>query len=523
MPIAEILGAAALIGIVATASLVGYLISLAGRLSREVRELREFTSTADQALARDIGQELGKTTEVLLAAQGSSAGEVMEELGKLSSSADAAHGQLAASLEQSVRELRDLANALHQSTVKELSAREASIVSTLRELDERQTARAEASTTEPSTAATEQPPAAKAPPRPAAQAGSPPARTAGGGAAAGAAEPAAAAGGPPPASSAAGAAAAAPPPTKPAAAEPPKGGDAAPMARPSRWEELPQDVRARWLPQIKELILPPVSYDARHEDIPPRELVDKIKHDLVLCAKILAVANSAAQGQVKPVTSIDRAAIQLGTNMLQIIISAYHLEAIFGRYPGYSMNHFKFVQRWSCGSSVLAYHVALKAGSADNAMLSTAALIARLGSLLLGMADLGPDEKYRLIPFETERFAFELEHWGVCTPLLSEQVARHWGIPEPLPTLLRLQEQPLVEELGTGEEERNLVIICLSSVLVSAYIARGEDELLAVLSDVRYLKLKRNIEALGLQPAIAQAWDSKKLRREFKSIMEMNE
>ena len=302
----------------------------------------------------------------------------------------------------------------------------------------------------------------------------------------------------------------------------PTGGDVARVARPSRWEELPEDVRARWLPPITELILPPVSYDAHHEDMPPRELVDKIKHDLVLCAKILAVANSAAQGQVKPVTSVDRAAIQLGTNMLQIIISAYYLEAIFGRYPDYSMDHFQFVQRWSCGSSVLAYHVALQAGSADNAMLSTAALIAKLGSLLLGMAEFGPEEKYRFIHFETDRFAFELELWGVCTPLLSEQVARHWGIPEPLPTLLRLQEQPLVEELGGSEEERNLVIICLSSVLVSAYLARGGDKLLAVLNDVHYLTLKRNIEALGLQPAIAKAWDNKTLQREFMSIMEMS-
>jgi HD-like signal output (HDOD) protein len=521
METAEILGAAALLGIIVTAALAGYLISLAGRLIREVRELREFTSTADQVVVRDLREELGVMTREILDAQGSSADELKEELGKLTSSADAAQADLAKALKEHVRELRDLATALHQSTVKGLSEHEASIVSVMRELHGQQTAEAKA------TPATKPPPTKAVPPSAAVAPAKPPAvRTER-----------------PPASTVEDGDAPAPPPEVPAAAAPaaepedagavspddgkqpqaPEGGDVASAVRPSRWEELPEDVRARWMPQIKELILPPVSYDARHEDIPPRELVDKIKHDLVLCAKILAVANSAAQGQVKPVTSIDRAAIQLGTNMLQIIISAYHLEAIFGRYPGYSMDHFKFVQRWSCGSSVLAYHVALQAGSADNAMLSTAALIAKLGSLLLGMADLGPDEKYRLIPFETDRFAFELEHWGVCTPLLSEQVARHWGIPEPLPTLLRLQEQPLVEELGDSEEERNLVIICLSSVLVSAYIARGGAELLAVLNDVRYLKLKRNIETLGLQPAIAQAWENKKLQREFLSIMDMNE
>jgi HD-like signal output (HDOD) protein len=286
------------------------------------------------------------------------------------------------------------------------------------------------------------------------------------------------------------------------------------------WDELPAAVQKQWLGRITKLTLPPVSYDAREEELSPKELVGRVKQDPMLCAKILAVANSAAQGQVQPVTSIERAAVRLGTNMLRIIIAAYHLEAIFGHYPNYSREHFAFVQRWSCAASVFAYHLAAHGDSTDRHMLSTAALVSRLGCLILGVIEHGPDGSYRDIQFETERSSFESERWKATTPLLSEQLARHWGLPDPLPSLLRLQEQPLVEEVELDSEGLNLLILCLSSIVAAASINGGSDVPLAILGDAHYEMLAKNMVSHHLGDAVRDTWTSKRMQREFISILE---
>lgn len=291
-------------------------------------------------------------------------------------------------------------------------------------------------------------------------------------------------------------------------------------ARVINWSDLPEKSRELWNRKVTELTIPPVSYDPSQKEESPKEMIEKIKHDPMLCAKILAVANSAAQGQIKPVTSIERAAVQLGTNILQIIIAAYQMEAIFGHYPQYSREHFQFVQRWSCGASVVAYHLAALSGSYEKAMLSTVALISRLGSLLLGVADVVPDLHYREIGCEVQRYSFEMDHWGVSTPLLSERVALHWGLPEPMPTLLRLQERPLFAELSKSQLDTDLMVICLAAVITSAYITTRCDDLRTVLENSNCEVLHQNIIARNMHEAIAEVWQSKALQREFLSILE---
>jgi len=592
MPVAETIGAAALVGILVLAVLVGYLISVVKRITGDINTLRQLASTSDQAVVGNLRTELGRLSETVAAAVGDSArvmkeehaqladsveltrsnllaalkdqhsslaelastqqqstvsrlalnetnvvtalrelhkqqavadaaaealavktavetvaGEVRRELGqaseallskvsgsihelhaelgKLPNSIGLVHSELSSALKAQGSELRELAGTLHQSTSSRLAEHETTVISALHELrDVRQAeagARAEVATAEASYL-------------------KPIATIAGQSAEVSAPLEAA------------------PAPSELAAQEQSAAADADAI---TSWEELPERVRVKWMPRITEMVLPPVSYYTVREDASPRELVAKAKNDPVLCAKILAVANSATQGQIKPVNSLERAAIQLGFNILQIIISAYHMEAIFGRYSGYSMEHFKFVQKWSCGSSVLAYHFALKAGSTDYTMLSTAALIARLGSLLLGMTEVGPDVQYRHIASEKLRRAFEMEQWHVSTPVLSEQIALHWGLPEPLPVLLRQQEKPLHRQLTSSLQDRQLQLICLSSALSAAYISRGGENLLKVLSEPDYAMLRRNTELHGLKQAVSEAWASRTLQREFMTIMEM--
>jgi hypothetical protein len=63
--------------------------------------------------------------------------------------------------------------------------------------------------------------------------------------------------------------------------------------------------------------------------------------------------------------------------------------------------------------------------------------------------------------------------------------------------------------------------MCASSVLVSAFIARGGDELLQALDDSRYAQLLRNVETRLPLQALSEAWASKALQREFMTIVGM--
>jgi len=489
------------VGIILVA-LIGFLVYISNGLKTEVRELRELTSTEYHALLNELKQDVQALREANAAALSSRADELKGEIQALKQALETMSTELSSAQKDSNRELGSAINSAREDVLTQLAQYKEALVDAIEGLQlsqKQEAAEAGAAPTAPtqndqSAVSTETPPAAATsslpqPKPPATESQDKPS---------------------------------APVVTTAAAEAPvaPSETDEAPTGRIINWDDLPEPTRILWEKRIEELVLPPVSFFARHEDVSPLELVAKVKHDPVLCAKVLAVANSAAQGQVQPVTSIDRAAVQLGSNMLQIIISAYHMEAIFGRYAGYSKEHFTFIQRWSTGAAVLAYHLAVQVSAADETTLSTAALIARLGSLLLGLDEHRPEHKYRELAYETERNGFETERWEVSTPLLSEQIALRWGLPEPLPSLLRLQEQPLYSELSASEDDRNLLVLCLAAVLASAYVSRGGDELLAVIDEQPYAVLKRNVYALRLMQAASDTWDNSAVQREFLSIVD---
>src|SRR5512147_2242322 len=113
------------------------------------------------------------------------------------------------------------------------------------------------------------------------------------------------------------------------------------------WDELAEDVRARWDSLLKLIDLPPLVFETMAINLQgdagePKFLARRIGTDPLLAAKVLAVANSAAAGQIKEVTSVERAIIQLGLNMLHYIVLAYYLETIVKARIGFSRDHMEY-------------------------------------------------------------------------------------------------------------------------------------------------------------------------------------
>ena len=265
------------------------------------------------------------------------------------------------------------------------------------------------------------------------------------------------------------------------------------------WEELPEEVRERWHGLITKISLPPLVFDAgfsreEFDAMEPAELAAKVSTDPLLAGKVLAVANSAAMGLSTPITSLERAVVYLGFNLVQSIMVAYYLEHLFIKWPGFPRAHFDYVRRWSAASCVVAYNIGAGARLSDPATLGTATLLSRLGSLLLGMTRPLPGEEYRQAPNEVARLKLEAERWCVSSPVLSARLVKHWGLPEPLPTLLERSWEPFFMLTPEGQFERFLVVIATSLTVASGYLTTGKPDALTVLDRQCYRMLRENLE-----------------------------
>ena len=291
------------------------------------------------------------------------------------------------------------------------------------------------------------------------------------------------------------------------------------------WDDLPSGVRERWLEQVRDVAIPPILGPTNlsqllAENVDPRELTRRISRDPLLASRILAVANSAAMGLIKRVTSLERAVVHLGTNLVQTIVVCYQLEMILKQWPNYPREHFNYVRAWSAGAAVLAQHFGAAAKCSEPYVLSTAALLTRLGTLLLGIAQPPPGLEYRQQPNEIARLELEWRSWGVHSAALSAQLAQHWGLPEPLPTLLKRHVEPLCVESEQGATERDLLVVCVAVVMTASYLTSEKADPRFVLDRVAYETLKTNLRQLGLRDVVLSTWAVPRVQRELAAATE---
>ena len=118
-------------------------------------------------------------------------------------------------------------------------------------------------------------------------------------------------------------------------------------------QQIATQVLAHWQDIIRKIPMPPASFgnvlSYLHEDRGPDDWVAIVRTDPVLSAKVLSVVNSAAMGLTKPLTDLRRAVIHLGSNITRVIVLAYFVEGLLGKWDHYPRQHFEFIRRWSAG------------------------------------------------------------------------------------------------------------------------------------------------------------------------------
>jgi HD-like signal output (HDOD) protein len=289
------------------------------------------------------------------------------------------------------------------------------------------------------------------------------------------------------------------------------------------WDGLGAATKRFWTERMEQVALPPVLADSDAqislEDFDPRDLSNLVTHDPVLAAKLLAVANSARFGLTAPVTSVQRAIVHLGFNLVKTILVAYQLEGVFGKFSAIPREYLQFVRRWAAGASVIALHWSQAADMPDSSSTGTLALLSRLGVLLLGMAQPAPDEEYRLFTAESSRLAYETMAWETDNPALAAQLAQHWGLPEPVPQLLRRQAEPWQDEMP-GSPERDRLAICAASVALARARLFDDQVTGKLLDGPEFEQLKLNLVLSGLLNYFPAVWASAKLQRELGAAQE---
>jgi HD-like signal output (HDOD) protein len=287
------------------------------------------------------------------------------------------------------------------------------------------------------------------------------------------------------------------------------------------WGEMPLPVRGTWQSLAAEI---PIPADAQLSssnkiqlyELSPMQWEKYIGSDPVLAGKVLAVANSAAFGQSRHVTSLARAVLLLGYNMLETILMAYHLEGVIGRWPSYPKEHFEFVRRWCAAASVCGFHLARAAHYEDPETLGTSSLLARLGTLVLGLAWPAPGPEYARMPNEIARLQYELGRWKAATCHLSMMVAQQWGLPDELAEMLGRHSRPLIEGCSAACKDYRPLIVCCATVLGAA-VAAGRP-LPEYIAQPAYAQLLVNTGTCGLRAALDETIYNDRLAHELQAL-----
>lgn len=210
-------------------------------------------------------------------------------------------------------------------------------------------------------------------------------------------------------------------------------------------ERLARAIReADGFPSFPEVVL---SFDAEMRKPEPslQVLAAIVEQDPPLAAGVLRVANSAAQGASREMTSIRAAVVRLGLRELRRLVLTTAIYRRFSSYGGTNPKQFwlhsvltamltrAIVRRSTCGFGEDAIEMAFTAG-----------LLHDIGVLVL--AYLVPDEYAELAALVRSEGGLlnerELERWSIDHGEAGELLAISWQLPMPIAQVVRYHHAP---------------------------------------------------------------------------------
>ena len=212
-------------------------------------------------------------------------------------------------------------------------------------------------------------------------------------------------------------------------------------------------------------LLPKLAYalrDINNTNI--HEVVDIIKFDSSLTAKLLQIANSAYFGNATPLTSVGDAINQVGYDAVYLLAASITGESCLRSAPGTGLDAV-LLWRHSVTTAFGAQQVAQAAGL-DGNMLFTAGLLHDLGKVVFAgthgkdytcMFDPAKRDSLSLIEWENTQYG--CDHAEVGAALLER-----WKLPAPIVVAVRFNHRPS----AAGESAPLAACVCLGNILSRA-------------------------------------------------------
>jgi HD-like signal output (HDOD) protein len=220
------------------------------------------------------------------------------------------------------------------------------------------------------------------------------------------------------------------------------------MMQPSEVRDHTMEVvfdQAVKLPSISKAVSEIVGL-TRSEDVNIPELIERIKMDQTIAAKVIRVANSSFYMQRGRVSTVDRGVHLIGLTVLRTTVLTAGVKSAFTKIPGIRMQRY---WRLVLTSAFMAIAMAPLFGY-DSEEAFTAALMQGLGVLMLHMRM--PTEASAVaelvdpIDFE-QRIAVDIETFGMSHAELAGDLLRRWRFPEKICKTLEEYPSPKGENL----------------------------------------------------------------------------
>ncbi|WP_425953124.1 HDOD domain-containing protein [Ralstonia pseudosolanacearum] len=182
------------------------------------------------------------------------------------------------------------------------------------------------------------------------------------------------------------------------------------------------------LPTISQVVYELVEM-TKNDDIDLSEIVDKVRQDQAIAAKVIRVANSIIYGETGRVSSVDRAVKIVGLKTLRTTVITSGVMTAFPRVQGINMG-----QYWKHGltSAFMAQEIAKHVGD-DGEEAFTAGLMQGLGVLLIHLQLPAEAEQIsrRVNPLDlAKRIDVEKEILGFSHNEIAAELLLRWKFPE---------------------------------------------------------------------------------------------
>jgi putative nucleotidyltransferase with HDIG domain len=258
--------------------------------------------------------------------------------------------------------------------------------------------------------------------------------------------------------------------------------------------------------------LPPVSHAALklvglldQAESGNEEIVEVLKHDSVLTAKLLKACNSPAVGLAEPVTSVDQAVLILGhKQILQMVTAIAFGGAMAVRLPGYSIEADELWRHSLITASAAQILTDGNPDLADASVAFTVGLLHDIGKLVLGQLltdDTRAAVRHQIAEgiaaADAERSVFGADHAEVGGCLLAS-----WRLPEEIVEAVANHHHPVVEP-----RLRLSALTHVANCLAHLVGAAPGWEAYAIRGDERVIKLMK-IDQATLERLIISVRDS---------------